>query len=114
MRNTLTVREFGDFYKDAIALLGEDGYVELVVYLATHPEAGDVIRGSGGFRKLRFKRTNTGKSGGVRTIYFYAAPHGPINLFTIYGKGDQANLSQAEINELQRIAKILKRERHAR
>ena len=109
----LTVREFGDFYKDAIALLGEGGYVEMVSFIAMNPEAGDIIVGSGGFRKLRFKRPGTGKSGGVRTIYFYYHRGLPISLMTIYGKNDRANLSRAEIHELHRIAIILKGERHA-
>lgn len=109
----LTVREFGDFYKDAISLLGEAGYAELVAFIAANPEMGDIIPGSGGFRKMRFRRGNSGKSGGVRTIYFYYSPDLPISLLAIYGKGERANLSKAEINELYGIAKILKGERHA-
>ena len=111
-KRMFTVREFGDFYKDAVALLGEDGYEELVAYIALNPEAGDVIRGSGGFRKLRFKRPGTGKSGGVRTIYFFYTPKHPISLLAIYGKNERANVTQAEINELSRIARILKGENH--
>jgi hypothetical protein len=51
-----TIREFGDFYKDAVKLLGQDGYEALVDFIAARPEEGDVIPGTGGFRKLRFRR----------------------------------------------------------
>jgi len=67
----LTVREFGDFYKDALALLGEEGYAELVAYIAINPEAGDVIRGSGGFRKLRFRRPGNGQKRGRANDLFF-------------------------------------------
>ena len=48
-----TVREFGDSYEDAIALLGEASYHAMVNFIATNPHAGDVITGTGGFRKMR-------------------------------------------------------------
>lgn len=67
----LTVREFGDFYKDALALLGEEGYAELVAYIAINPEAGDVIRGSGGFRKLKISSSRYGQKRGRANDLFF-------------------------------------------
>ena len=103
-----TIREFGSFYKDAMALLGEEGYAALIAEVAANPEAGTLMRGTGGFRKLRFARPGSGKRGGVRTVYFYHTPNTPISMVAIYGKNEKENLSQAERNELAQIAAILK------
>jgi len=62
-----TIREFGDFYKDAIHLLGEENYKKLVTRIAANPEAGDVMVGTGGFRKLRFARQGMGKKWGCKS-----------------------------------------------
>ncbi|MEK6746043.1 MAG: addiction module toxin RelE [Pseudomonadota bacterium] len=78
-----TIIEFGDFYKNSLKLLGVDGHEELVSFIACNPKAGDIIQGTGGFRKLRFKRSGIGKSGGARIIYFFYTPNKPIMLFMI-------------------------------
>jgi len=103
-----TVIEFGDFHKDAKTLLGEEGYRDLIDSLAANPLQGEVMVGTGGFRKMRFARPGSGKSGGVRTVYFYHCPERPIYAVAIYGKNEKDNLSKAERNELAGIASILK------
>ena len=55
-------------------------------FLATNPDAGDVVRGSGGVRKVRWNRRGTGKSGGVRILYFARTEAGEIWLLLIYAK----------------------------
>jgi hypothetical protein len=59
---------------------------EFVAWLAANPEAGDVVRGSGGCRKVRWSRRGTGKSAGVRVIYFNRLSNGEIWLLTMYAK----------------------------
>ena len=57
--------------------LGEEDYRGLQNYLLQHPESGDVVRGPGGVRKVRWAADRKGKSGGVRVIYYfknYAVP----------------------------------------
>ena len=73
---------------------------QIVDFLAVRPTAGDVIRGSGGARKVRFPGRGKGKSGGYRVITFYGGDDIPIFLIAVFAKGDRVNLSQAERNEL--------------
>ena len=55
-------------------------------FLATNPGVGAVVRGSGGVRKVRWSRRGTGKSGGVRVLYFARTEAGEIWLLLIYIK----------------------------
>ena len=60
--------------------------------------------GTGGARKVRWSSSeNTGKSGGVRIIYYYHDQQTPIFLFTVYSKNQKANISQEERNALKMI-----------
>lgn len=80
---------------------------ELITYLAYHPAAGAVIPGSGGVRKLRWRLEGRGKRGGARVIYYYHDMEMPLYLVTAYAKNERENLSQDEINTLQKIARAL-------
>ena len=60
-------------------------------WLANNPDSGDVIPGSGSCRKVRWKRRRSGKSGGVRVIYYNRLANGEIWLLTIYAKSAQEN-----------------------
>jgi hypothetical protein len=54
--------------------------------LIEQPEAGDVVPGSGGVRKLRWRAPGRGKRGGYRVIYFARVERGVIWMLTIYPK----------------------------
>jgi hypothetical protein len=71
---------------DARKLWSEEDRSAFCVWLAGNPEVGDVIAGSGGCRKVRWSRAGTGKSGGVRVIYFTRLTSGEIWLLVIYAK----------------------------
>ena len=60
-------------------------------FLAEHPNAGDVVPESGGMRKIRWARAGSGKSGGVRVIYFTRLASGDIVLLTLYAKSKTDN-----------------------
>ncbi|WP_397475456.1 transcriptional regulator [Pusillimonas sp.] len=81
-----TVIETPIFSADAKTIWQEDERGEFCVWLTQHPEAGDVIPGSGGCRKVRWARQGTGKRGGVRVIYFNRLDNGVIHLLVIYAK----------------------------
>lgn len=49
----------------------DDGYRGLQIYLLQKPDAGAIVRGSGGIRKVRWSATGKGKSGGVRVLYYW-------------------------------------------
>jgi len=80
----------------------------LINELSCNPYIGDIIQGTGGFRKLRFARQGSGKSGGYRVVYFFASELTPIFLVSIYAKNTQENISDKQRNELRAIAKIIK------
>jgi hypothetical protein len=87
--------------------MSEDDIAALVGYLANNPEAGDVMAGTGGCRKLRWAGRSKGKSGGYRTITFYSGAMMPVYLLTVFGKGEKANLSDAECNALRALTKAI-------
>lgn len=67
--------------------LSDNDYGKLQSELINNPEAGSVVRGSGGVRKLRWAACGRGKRGGFRVIYFVRRPRGIIWMLTIYPKG---------------------------
>jgi hypothetical protein len=78
--------------------LDDDGYRELQLHLTHDPEAGDVIPGTGGFRKVRWAdpRRRKGKRGGLRVNYHYLMSDTQIWLMTLYDKDTATDLSPAE------------------
>ena len=68
--------------------LSEDDYCKLQSELIENPEAGAVVCGSGGVRKLRWAATGRGKRGGYRVIYFVRRPESIIWMLTIYPKNE--------------------------
>jgi len=75
--------------------LDDEAYSELQQTLAAEPEAGDVMPGTGGFRKIRWAdpRRGKGKRGGLRIIYYYLTEDHQIWLFTIYDKDEVTDLT---------------------
>jgi len=71
--------------------------------IASDPTCGAVMRGSGGIRKVRFARRGTGKSGGVRVIYYHHNDDCPVFLLTIFAKGEKSTLSDAETRALAKL-----------
>ena len=74
----------------------DESYAALQEFLSAHPEAGDVIRGSGGIRKIRWAPKGRGKRGGSRVIYYWLAVEDHIYLLTLYGKGVKDDLTPTE------------------
>ena len=64
----------------------DEEYAALQEYLCETPEAGDLVRGSGGVRKVRWARAGSGKSGGVRICYYARTRRGQILMLVIYAK----------------------------
>lgn len=72
----------------------------LVTFIAHNPTAGDEMAGTGGCRKVRIAGRGKGKSGGYRTVTFYTGNNIPVFLVAVFSKGERANLTQAERNQL--------------
>jgi hypothetical protein len=75
--------------------------------IAADPLTGDLIRGSGGVRKLRFGLDGRGKRGGVRVIYYFRDDHLPAFLLTLFAKNERSDLSQGEIAALRKLVGVL-------
>ena len=84
--------------------LDDEEYRRLQAHLMKQPDAGAVIRGSGGVRKVRWGSRGKGKSGGLRVIYYWVTAEDQIVMLTIYGKGEKEDLSVAD---LKRIVKLV-------
>ncbi len=82
--------------------LSEDDLSEIVGAVSSEPLAGDLIPGTGGARKRRFAGRGKGKSGGYRTVSYFAGDDVPVLLLALIDKGERANISQAERRELRR------------
>ena len=85
---------------------------ELAISLvAANPDAGDMISGGGGIRKLRVPMRGKGKSGGYRVLTYFMQTDEPVFLLWVLAKSKQANLSDAQTAQLRLIAKEIRGER---
>jgi hypothetical protein len=98
----LTVVETDYFAKLWQQFWSEEERGEFAAYLAANPESGDVIQGSGGCRKVRWSRAGTGKSSGVRVIYFARNAVGELVLLTIYAKAKFDNIPGHILKQLKK------------
>ncbi len=107
--------EPSEFTKQIIRFPDED-YRAFQIDLANAPLQGPVLRGYGGFRKARmaFPSAGIGKSGGARVIYLHIPETDQIHLFAIYGKSSKTSLTQAEQNDLRKIAQQIRNSEGAR
>ena len=96
------------FKAEATELIGADGIEALAVHLIDRPDAGDVIPGSGGVRKLRWAAKGKGKRGGARIIYLYVVIAARVYLMRCYAKNVKTDLTGDEKKQLRQIAAHLK------
>lgn len=88
----LTVVETPTFSRLAADYWTEKERGEFAAWIAHNPDAGEVIPGAGGCRKVRWARKGMGKRGGVRVIYFNRLSDGEIWLLLIYAKSARENI----------------------
>lgn len=84
-------------------MMSDDDYRLLQEALITRPDAGDVIKGSGGLRKVRWKLEGKGKSGGIRVIYYWVTADDQIRMVYAYRKSKQENLTPEQLAALKQI-----------
>ena len=95
-----TVIETDVFVSAAAQVWTDAERVAFIDWLAANPEAGDVIPGSGGCRKVRWTRPGMGKRGGARVIYFNRLESGEIWLLMVYVKAKFDNLPVSFLKQL--------------
>ena len=106
----ITIIETQQFADKAGKIISEAEKDRLFDFIARKPEAGDIIPGTGGVRKLRFAIEGKGKRGGVRIIYYYFNNRNPVLLFTVFGKNERSDLNQNEKNALYAVIQKIKKE----
>jgi mRNA-degrading endonuclease RelE of RelBE toxin-antitoxin system len=91
------------FTRQITELMSDDELNALQWALMANPESGDLIRGSGGLRKLRWAGSGRGKRGGLRVIYYWHVPGSTILLLLAYPKNEQDDLTPAQLKILKSI-----------
>ena len=103
----MTVVETQEFLKRAKSVMPDSERAELVLFVGTNPEAGEIIPETGGVRKIRWAIDGRGKRGGARVIYYYHNKSMPLFLLTAYAKNQMEDLSMAERNAMKSLVPIL-------
>ncbi|MCJ2140145.1 type II toxin-antitoxin system RelE/ParE family toxin [Methylobacterium sp. E-066] len=115
MRPLHTVAETSGFLADAKAERMPTAIrLALKNELAADPEAGDLIVGSGGVRKLRLAGRGKGKSGGYRVLAAYVGPEAPVYLLAVLNKGDRETFTDAEVANFAKLTASIKASWRAR
>jgi hypothetical protein len=96
-------RETASFTRRVVEYLGDESYAQLQWYLLNRPEAGDLIRASGGIRKVRWAAVGKGKRGGARVIYYLASARGEFFMLDLYAKSEKEDLTPDELKELRKL-----------
>ncbi len=94
-----TIIETRLFTSKASKIWTADQHQEFVVYIAANPKAGAVVPGSGGVRKVRWSKSGSGKSGGVRVVYFNTSLE-TLWLLTLYAKNERETLAPHELKRI--------------
>lgn len=97
-----TVVELSPFSRHWHTVWTDEEYEEFIEWIALNPKAGDVIKGSGGVRKIRWSGTGRGKRGGARVI-FYSAETDYIYLMSIYAKNQQSDISAKTLKDIKEL-----------
>lgn len=95
------------FTRQVLALLSDEEYRGPQNTLVQDPECGALIKGGGGIRKIRHAVLGTGKSGGVRAIYYWIKDRHQIYMLVVYPKSKKDNLSDQETAILRDLVKEL-------
>lgn len=101
----MVIVETSLFMRQIDKLLDPESYRLLQLRLVADPKAGDLIRESGGLRKIRWEGSGRGKRGGVRVIYYWAGSDGVVLMLLAYEKKDQDDLTPAQKKALAKVVK---------
>ena len=93
------------FSREVTELLSDDEYRGLQLALLFRPEQGPLIAGSGGLRKLRWKRRGGGKRGGLRVIYFWDKEGDTVYMLVLYPKSEQEDLTPTQLRVLSKLVR---------
>lgn len=98
----LTIYETPTFVAEAARIWSDEERLEFFAWIATEPEAGAVIKGSGGCRKVRWSLPGSGKSGGARVIYFTHLAAGELCMLLVYPKSEKDTIPGHILKEVRK------------
>lgn len=98
----LSIYETPTFAAEAARIWSDEERLEFFAWIATEPEAGAVIKGSGGCRKVRWARPGVGKSGGARVIYFTHLSAGELCMLLVYPKSEPDTIPGYILREIRK------------
>ncbi len=101
----MVIIETSVFTRCVKELLDDDQYAELQAALVVRPDVGDLIPGSHGLRKLRWKIDGSGKRGGMRVIYYWFTADEQLYMLYAYGKTEREDLTRKQLRQLAEIVK---------
>jgi len=84
-------------------LISDEEYHLLQLQLSVRPESGDIIKGSGGIRKLRWTGSGRGKRGGIRVVYYYITEDEQIYMLYAYPKSKKDDLTADQLKQLKQL-----------
>ena len=99
----MVIKETSIFTKQIKGLVSDDEYSEFQNDLIDNPELGDIIKKSGGIRKVRMAANGKGKSGGARVLYYWIKDEDQIFMLLAYAKSDMDNISHAQLEILRKL-----------
>jgi mRNA-degrading endonuclease RelE of RelBE toxin-antitoxin system len=103
----MLIIETSIFAKRVYEVLADTDYRALQYYLTEHPEAGDIIQGTHGLRKLRWKIAGRGKRGGARIIYYWMEQESIVILLFIFKKNERDDITE---NQRKQLMNLLRKE----
>lgn len=99
----MVIIETSVFTKQVQALLSDEEYQQLQAALVKRPEAGAIIPGGGGLRKIRWSMLGRGKQGSTRVVYYWAVTQEQLLMLFIYAKNVQDDLTPAQAKALRQV-----------
>lgn len=101
----MVILETPVFTRRVTGLISDEEYRGFQAHLVSNPDAGALIRGSGGLRKIRWSTGTRGKRGGPRFIYYWDVKKNQILMLMVYAKNEQSDLTPEQIKILRRLVK---------
>lgn len=98
--------ETSTFTKLIRSLISDDDYRRLQEILLMRPEAGSLIKGGGGLRKIRWRISGKGKRGGLRVIYYWDKPEDSFYMLMVYKKSKKEDLTRNQLKVLRRLVEV--------
>ncbi|MDF1654039.1 MAG: type II toxin-antitoxin system RelE/ParE family toxin [Coxiellaceae bacterium] len=99
----MVFKETSIFTKLIQLVMSDEEYTKLQEILVDNPKKGDVIKGSGGLRKIRWKASGKGKRSGVRVIYYHLDVNEQVFMLYAYKKNEQSDLTKTQLRVLKQV-----------